>query len=62
MALFVCLGLIAAIKVLKNGTQECDKNHKKSVTHIAKKSGGGIMKKTLKTETVCVFRRRFYCL
>ena len=62
MALFVCLGLIAAIKVLKNGTQKCDKNERKSVTHIAKKFGWGYNEKTLKTETVYAFRMRFYCL
>lgn len=48
MALFVCLGLIAAIKVLKNGTQKCDKNERKSVTHIAKKFGGGYNEKNFK--------------
>lgn len=29
---------------------------------LQKNSGGGIMKKTLKTETVYAFRMRFYCL
>lgn len=48
MALFVCLGLIAAIKVLKNGTQKCDKNERKSVTHIAKKFGWGYNEKNFK--------------
>ena len=48
MALFVCLGLIAAIKVLKNGTQKCDKNERKSVAHIAKKFGGGYNEKNFK--------------
>lgn len=48
MALFVCLGLIAAIKVLKNGSQKCDKNERKSVTHIAKKFGWGYNEKNFK--------------